>query len=55
MIKNFAAFIGLLALFAATVTGMLAVVGIIGGDVSQKGRQFVQTNKQVKEESLGNL
>jgi hypothetical protein len=52
MVKNLAASLGLIALLVATVVGMLAVLGVTGGSASQKGPQFVQTNKQVKEVAL---
>ena len=52
MIKNFSAVLGLLALLAATIIGMLAVTGLIGNNVSQKAPQFVETAERVKKEKV---
>lgn len=55
MIRNFAAFVGLIALLAATVIGMLVVAGFIAPGAPERGPQFInarQAEKVVEEQTI---
>lgn len=55
MIRNFAGFLGLVALLAATVVGMLVVAGFIAPGSPERGPQFInarQTEKEVEEQTI---
>ncbi len=47
MVRNFAGFVGLVALLAATVIGMLVVAGFIGG-APETGPQFIKVREEQK-------
>ena len=48
MIRNFAAFMGLIALLAATVIGMLVVAGFIAPGAPERGPQFINVRGEEK-------
>lgn len=55
MIRNFAGFLGLLALLAATVVGMLVVAGFIAPGAPERGPQFINargTEKEVEKQTI---